>query len=283
MCRRIGYDIPTWVEEGLVDILIPAGNAVTDASVDVAGFARLCEGTQVAVYPGFDSNLPDPFVGPEEQEDKDRLRTRAIASRHHRAGATGIYVFNWHANRDSKRPLLTTIGSPRSLVGTDKVYAATHRYIQRQGAWRGAFRIDRLYGQVPVDLVPTLTGEGPTIVLETAEDFTARRPASLQLRLRIAEWTDRDAVRVRWDGDELEPPQISYCRLENPSPPGGAFPSPPRWREISEVSSAVWLTRDLDEGRVSAGDHALRVDVDERNPKVGVPLSLTDVELVVRY
>ena len=58
MCRRIGYDIPTWIEEGLVDLLIPAGNAVTDASIDVAGFAKLCEGPDVAVYPGLDSNLP---------------------------------------------------------------------------------------------------------------------------------------------------------------------------------------------------------------------------------
>jgi len=33
-CRRIGYDVPKWVDEGLVDILIPAGNAVTDASID---------------------------------------------------------------------------------------------------------------------------------------------------------------------------------------------------------------------------------------------------------
>ena len=112
MCRRIGYDIPAWVEEGLVDIIVPAGNAVTDADIDVAGFAGLCAGTETAVYPGFDSNLPDPFVGPEEPDDKDRLRTRAIASRYHRAGASGIYVFNWHANRDSKRPLLTAIGSP---------------------------------------------------------------------------------------------------------------------------------------------------------------------------
>ena len=112
MCRRIGYDVPTWVEEGLVDVLIPAGNAVTDAGLDVAEFVELCDGTDIAVYPGFDSNLPDPFVGPEEPEEKDRLRTRAIASRYHRAGASGIYVFNWHANRDSKRPLLTTIGAP---------------------------------------------------------------------------------------------------------------------------------------------------------------------------
>ena len=283
MCRHIGYDIPTWIEEGLVDLLIPAGNAVTDASIDVAGFAKLCEGTDVAVYPGLDSNLPDPFVGPEEQDEKDRLRTRAIASRYHRAGASGIYVFNWHANRDSKRPLLTTIGSLETLAATDKIYAATHRYIQREGAWRGAFRIDRIYGQVPVDLVRTLTGEGPTVTLEIAEDFDAHMPASLQLRLRVNEWTNRDSVQVWWDGVELEPPQIDYCRLEDPSPPGGAFQPLPRWRDLAEVSSAVWLSWNFSESGVSAGEHAVRLAVQERNPQVAAGLTLTDVEFVVRY
>ncbi|MBD03378.1 MAG: hypothetical protein CME24_03410 [Gemmatimonadetes bacterium] len=283
MCRQIGYDIPTWIEEGLVDILIPAGNAVTDASVDVAGFAGLCEGTDVLVYPGFDSNLPDPFVGPEEQDEKDHLRTKAIASRYHRAGASGIYVFNWHANRDSKRPLLTTIGSPDTLDSEDKIYAATHRYIQREGAWRGAFRIDRLYGQVPVDLIQTLTGEGPTITLELADDFDAHKPALLQLRLRVNEWSNGDAVQVTWDAEPLTPPMIDHCRLDNPSPPGGAFLPPPRWRDIGEQSSAVWLSWDLTDSKVTPGEHEVGIAVQDRNPLVGAALILTDVELVVRY
>jgi hypothetical protein len=283
MCRRIGYDIPVWINERLVDILIPAGNAVTDASVDVAGFVDLCEGTEVAVYPGFDSNLPDPFVGPEEPDEKDRLRTSAIASRYHRAGASGIYVFNWHANRDSKRLLLTTIGAPETLATQDKIYAATHRFIQREGAWRGAFRIDRIYGQVPVDLERTLTGEGPTITLDVADDFGAHRPTLVQLRLRINEWTHGDAVRVWWDGQALDSPEIDYCRLSNPTPPGGAFQPLPHWRDIAEVSSAVWLSWDLSEAVLSTGEHAVRIAVQERNPQVGVALTLTDVELVVRY
>ena len=283
MCRRIGYDIPTWIDEGLVDILIPAGNAVTDASIDVAGFARLCEGTDVLLYPGFDSNLPDPFVGPEEQDEKDHLRTRAISSRYHRAGASGIYAFNWHANRDSKRPLLTTIGSAESLAGTDKIYAATHRFIQRQGAWRGAYRIDRIYGEVPVELVRTLTGEGPTVTLVIAEDFDAHKPTVLQLRLRLNEWVEGDTVLTWWDGERLGEPVIDYCRLENPSPPGGAFQPIPRWRDISEVSSAVWLSWDFTESGLSPGAHAVRVALRERNPRIAAALTLTDVEFVGRY
>jgi hypothetical protein len=283
MCRGIGYDIPTWIEEGLVDIIIPAGNAVTDASVDVAGFVELCKGTDIAVYPGFDSNLPDPFVGPEEQDDKDQLRTRAIASRHLRAGASGIYIFNWHANRDSKRPLLTTIGSTETLAGTDKIYAATHRYIQHTGAWRGAFRVDRLYGQVPVVLEKTLSGVGPTIALEIAEDFETRKPAVLQLRLRLNEFVCSDVVQTWWDGEQLGPPQVTYCRLDSPSPPGGAFQPAPQWREIGDVSSAVWHCWDFDAAAVSPGEHAVRVDLQERHPQIASSITLTDVELVVRY
>jgi hypothetical protein len=109
------------------------------------------------------------------------------------------------------------------LATEDKIYAATHRYVQREGGWRGAFRIDRLYGQVPVDLHSTLTGEGPAITLDIADDFGAHKPTLVQLRLRVNEWTNKDAVRVEWDGEELEAPQIDYCRLDQDSPPGGAF------------------------------------------------------------
>ncbi len=283
MCRRIGYDIPTWIKEGLVDVLIPAGNAVTDADIHVAEFSRACEGTEVAVYPGFDSNLPDPFVGPEDVCEKDRLRTRAIASRYHQAGASGIYIFNWHADAHSKRSLLSTIGSPETLSGTDKIYAATHRYVQQKGAWRGAFRIDRIYGQVPVELTRTLTADGPVIVLQIAENFDAHRPAALQLRLRLNQFADGDLVDISLDGQLLRSPTADPCRLENPSPPGGAFQPSPQWRQISEVSSAVWLCYDLTSTSIAGGEHAVRVVLQKRHPQITAPLILTDVEFVVRY
>ena len=80
------------------------------------------------------------------------MRTRAIASRYHRGGATGIYVFNWHGDRNTRRELLTQIGAVETLQATDKVYAATHRFIQKEGQWRGAFRNDRIWGEVPAPL-----------------------------------------------------------------------------------------------------------------------------------
>ena len=111
-CRRIGFDIPTWVDEGLVDILIPSGMSDTDPSIDVQGFVDLCRDTDIVVYPGLDTQERFPGYGADargpqggppthlprsapESEDpytKDQMLNRAMAARYHKDGADGIYV-----------------------------------------------------------------------------------------------------------------------------------------------------------------------------------------------
>ncbi len=269
MCYRIGYDIARWIEEDLVDILIPGGGAATDPAIDVAGFLDLCKGTDVAVYPGFDSGLPEEPEGPEDATTRDRMRTRAIASRYHRAGARGIYLFNWHANRDSRRELMTQIGSPETLRRKDKIYAATHRFINTEGEWRGAYKNDRVWGEVPVPLKATLTGDGPTITLNVADDAAADVPESMELRVRLDQWVVGDRVRVIWDGSELANPTVSYSMNV--------------WSHVSDVSSAAWLSFEMGTAEVGQGNHDVQVVLDERNPRVAADIVLTDVELVLRY
>lgn len=270
VCRRIGYDVPAWIDEGLVDVLIPAGGAATDPSLEVDAFVSLCRDKGIAVYPGFDSGLPDPYVGPETPEVKDRMRTRATASRYHRAGADGVYVFNWHANRDSRRELLCQIGSPATLRRTDKVYAATHRFLQKEGAWRGAYHNDRTWGEVPVALKRTLTDAGPITVLEVTDDLSKDRPERVELRVRLDQWVRGDEVRVKWDGVEQKPLEPRYCAVADP-------------HRISDVSAAVWLCCALPPDRVAAGPHRVEVILDARNPHLACDVVLTDVELVIRY
>ena len=270
MCRNIGYDIPAWIDERLVDILTPAGGAATDPALDVPTFVGLCKDTGITVYPGFDGALPDGFVGPEDAETKDRLRTRAIASRYHRSGADGIYVFNWHANRDSRRELLSQIGSPGTLRHTDKIYAATHRFIVDKGEWRGAYRIDRTLGDVPVPLKQTLTGDGPTIILDVADNVAEDDPACIELRIRLDQWVKGDVVRVSWDGTALDHPDIRYCMINDP-------------HSISDVSGAAWLCYALDPARGSIGSHTVQVVLEKRHPQLACDLVLTDVELVIKY
>ena len=276
MCRRIGYDIPAWIEEDLVDILIPAGGAATDPSSDVEGFVELCRGTDVAVYPGLDSGVPGTADGPEDGHTKDKMLNRAIASRFHSGGADGVYVFNWHANRETRRELLTEMGTPRTLRRKDKIYAATHRHLVRQGDWRGAYANDRLWGEVPLALKRTLTGDGPTITLDIADDVAADDPQDIELRLRLDDWVTGDVVRVLWDGVECDDLRVTYDmahdRYANP------FASP-----VSDVTGAAWLRSRLSPSDVGKGAHTVRAVLAARHPKLDCDMTLTDVEVVIRY
>ncbi len=269
-CFKIGYDIPAWVEEDLVDVLIPAANAATDPSVNVSEFRDLCSGRDIAVYPGLDGGLPDQFVGPEDATAKNHLRTCAITHRYHRNGADGIYVFNWHADRQLRRPLLTRIGSAESLRKTDKIYAATHRYLLDEGDWRGAYRPDRVYAEVPVPLRPTVTGDGPTIRLDVADDFVIDPPRDLELRVRLDQWVEGDVVAVQWDDGDLAGPDVRYCRINDP-------------HHLSDVSFAAWLCFSIDPSQCSPGLHKVKIILHQRHPQLACDLVLTDVELVVRY
>ena len=286
MSRRIGYDVPTWIREGLVDILIPSACYGTDPSIEVESYLELCRGTDVVVYPGLDVWLSaiakgvhsgrEEYVGPEDEESKDRMRSRAVSDHYHAAGADGIYIFNWHANRDSKRELLTQIGSPETLRRTDKIYAATHRIIRKEGPWRGAMHGDRIYGEVPVPLKSTLTGDGPTVMLYVADDLTADPPERVELRVRLEQWVKGDVVRLVWNGQKRDNVETSYHIEEGI--PGNIFAAP-----IYDATTNVWLRSDLRPAEVAKGPHEVKVVLEERHPKLVSDIVLTDVELVISY
>ena len=284
MSYRIGYDVETWIADGLVDILIPAGGAHTDPLIAVEQYLAMCEGTDVAVYPGFDARVDGwdwtGFVGPENPLLKDQLRTRAVASQWHAAGSDGIYLFNWHANRDSRRELMNQIGSPDTLAGTNKVFAAAHRYKDAFGtvgqSWAGAFDNDRLWGQVPVPLKPTMTGEGPTITIEQGDDLEANQPADIRLRLFLDEWVVGDVVKVYWDGEERSDVRQEYHLAED-------IAGNPMDAQIYEVGQASWFLLDLDPEEAAKGKHTVKVVLEHRNPQVVSDVVLTNVELAVTY
>ena len=269
MCRQVGFDLPVWIEEGLVDIIIPAGAAMTDPSIDVAAFRDLCRGTEVQVYPGLDGGLANPRLSVPEMYRIDAAITRAIVANYHAARADGIYLFNWFADARARRELLTTIGSPQTLRRRDKTYAATHRVVVRQGEWRGAYRVDRLLGEVPVRLKSTRTGAGPTITIQVADDLQKDVPERLELRLRLEEWVAGDAVCLVWNGTELPDPEIRYIPASPPS--------------FARVSNAVWQCYSLRPEQVPAGVQKAQVVLQCRNGKMSGDIVLTDVELALYF
>ena len=100
-------------------------------------------------------------VGPESIDDKNELTTRAAANLYHAAGCDGIYAFNWHSDgSDFRRRMLEVVGDANTLQRVDKIYAAAHRVVVREGFFNGAYRVDRLCAEMPVALHRTLTAGG---------------------------------------------------------------------------------------------------------------------------
>ena len=269
MCKRIGYDIPVWVEEGLVDILIPSASSGTDPLIDISGFKKLTEGSDVAVYGCIYGSVAGSEDGPEGAKTKRELTIRGIASRHWHEGADGIYVFNYPSDGEERRDTTTTMGSPETLRNQDKIYAATVRFRRETGQWRGAAINDRIYAEVPVPLVDTISKDGPSIPLTVADDFSVAHPKSLTLRLKLTDWVKGDVVEVTWDGEPLPEPTHTYADVQR--------------SHGYDTSSAIWQSYDLEPGRVGIGEHTVKVVLHERNPKLLIDIILTNVELVVRY
>jgi len=268
-CRRIGYDLPAWVDEGLCDIVIAGGGALTDPGVEVEKFRELLNGTGISFYPGFDSGFWGEHQGLMPQADWDHAWVRAIAQGYWARGADGMYVFNWHANERTRRPLLTTIGSSQTLRGTDKVYASLHRHITAEdGDWAGADLHDRIYGETPVELHHTLTGDDPRFYIAVYEPAADAR--EVELHIEIDHYTALDKVQVTFDGTELGSSAVRSAVREIHDDP-------------ADFGESSWLVWPLALENAGQGAHEIRTVLLERNRRVRPPLVVKHVEIHVRY
>jgi len=271
-CRRIGYDIETWADEGLCDLIVPGGNSSTDPGIDMEGFREIIDGTEIKLYPGLDTDLR---VGAERLVPHDAWRdawVRGEAQKFWDQGADGIYVFNWHATEHTRRSLLTTIGAPATVAGTDKVYTAVHGVNAAKGTLRyGADKHDRIHAETPVTLYRTLTDEGPTFHLPFYDDQLQDSSPTVELQIEIEHFSPNvDMLDVKLDGTGLGAPSIRNVASEDLDDP-------------ATVSENSWLVWPLDIDRLSIGVHEVQVQLVERDERLSVPLVIRHVEIHVRY
>ena len=263
-CNNIGYDIETWTNENLCDLVITGGNSGTDPGAEVERFTALCHARDIHYYSGFDTDGRQRArrLRPHGQWRQEWFR--GLAKNHLDRGADGLYVFNWHGHRDTHRPLLTTMGSIETLRGQDKVYTALHRNITPKSAPRSeAGRDDRIYGEVPVNLLPTFANTGPTFHIHISDD---EPPAQAELQIEIAHYSSADKVKVIFDGDKLGEAMVRDVAAEDSNDP-------------SDVSENKWLTWALNERQVGQGVHEVEVILIDRDPRLIVPLRVEHVEI----
>ena len=268
-CRRIGYDLEAWANEGLCDVVIAGGGAGTDPGTDVEGFRTLLKDKPIRFYPGFDSATWGAHRGLMPSADWYHAWVRGYAQSFWSRGVDGMYVFNWHANERTRRPLLTTIGSPETLVGTDKVYTSLQRHVgSADGEWGGADLHDRILGETPVELLRTLTGDGPLFHVRVAGP--AVKPRTVELHIEVDHWTTEDKLRFLLNGRELGEPAIRSVSRETPD-------------GLSDTDESSWLVWKLPTEAGVSNTHTVQAILVARNRFVKPPLVVRHVEIHVRH
>ncbi|MAE64548.1 MAG: hypothetical protein CMJ18_09790 [Phycisphaeraceae bacterium] len=102
-CANLGYDVATWIGEGLVDYVCPTDFYHLDFNAPIEQFTALTEGTPCEVYPGIHPSLAwdgQRLPGIEEY--------RAVARNYYDRGAHGVspynYMYHWGAIRAPSYP-----------------------------------------------------------------------------------------------------------------------------------------------------------------------------------
>ena len=212
-CRLNGFDVETWIDEGLIDILI-VGDYAFPSGQDIQRFRELIEGRPVHLYVCVAH--PSTVIGGANHSHGDGAAVlRGLAANYWSHRADGMYTFNLFPHSDQlsyQRHLLKEIGNPQALATKDKIFPADsseygpgknrhHPSSPRFHNW--------MFASLPVALHPVWNARSMTIIpLDVADDFSndnAQKVESLQLWVELKNLGSEDAIDFRINGHPLKP------------------------------------------------------------------------------
>jgi hypothetical protein len=272
-CLEIGLDVASWVNEGLVDYVVPGSpSRFISLDIPVREWKTLVAGTGVELHASPDS------AAPRGDGQATVEMYRAAASNYYAMGVDGVYVFNLFCRgyplADDAYVILRDLSCPEALQRRDKLFMAT----------RDNWRDDT--DTLPVPL------RGPDcparIGIMVGDDLgMARERGTLRsavLRLRLDRLAPEDRLEVALNGEPLE---LSGASLDTRR--GGRG----RWHARQPASGYerdvlrgpwAWLNVRLGESLPRVGDNLVTVrSLSGAGEDRDFELTLTDVDLAVRY
>ena len=283
--KRVGLDVEEWMAEGLVDI-VTAGIGFVLFELPVREFVEAAKGTDVKVYGCIEALRPAA----------DKRVIRAMAKRCWDAGADGVYLYNFFPlPGDWRRPILNEIADPESLKRLDARYeldrtdwaGLTGPHDGLVGDHLAAFRGAMPRLQLPVALHETLTGQGPFIRVEIADDLeAASAEGSLDkciLGLRLDGLTPDDTLDVRLNGEPVlwECSEVSFDGWGQIHLAGRAFEEFPS-ATVEVTQEGVGVEFDVGSPPLKYGENHLEVRLVRDGPSPD-DVVLKGVDVTITY
>lgn len=249
IASRIGFDIQTWIDEELIDILVAATPRGTELNLPIKEFVQATRvGTcQILACLGW-------YFSPE--------KARAAALNYWKAGVDGIYVFNWFATKESRREPLKEIGDPELIARRNKRYVVDQ---QQPIPWA----IAHPKGQLPINLQKLAFNRKAEVKFIIGDDLDSvigeNALADVKLRLRLENLTEEDTLYFKMNGTALEEPMFKPVK------------------DRLGVEREMWWEFHVSSPPLKSGENRLEATVERRNQHLTCPLLLSEVELLISY
>jgi hypothetical protein len=194
--RRTGLDVPRWLDEGLLDLLV-VGGGYMPYSARLKELVDMAHRHHVPAYPCLNH-----FRGP--------VQMQTVASNFRAWGGDGFYLFNYFGvtGREvnpgwgaSSAESLRQVGAVETLRGLDKLYKPD------PGTATSYIGYNNASGQLPVRLI-----DGTPVELVVGDDvagaFAGDQLEGLRLRVQVADVSEGAAIAVQVNGTLASPEKI---------------------------------------------------------------------------
>jgi len=272
--KKIGYAIPVWISEKLVDGFICVGSEEErmDQDLDLASVVQLTRGTDCRVLASFSNTL---YRQLEKYATPPMIWAAAANAYAQGADGFGLGDAHWTPNgwpwTHHEYQTLRLLGSPEMLATANKLYhLRSERIDSHPQSW--------LPGSTRALPCALSEGESKEVSLRVADDLARwgnlGRVKSVQLRTRFTNYQPYvDRVRIELNGRELPESCLAMIDLTY------------RLLKVGAVSPYGYIFQYSlpPEYYPQPGYNLVKVTLLRRDPKLNLPFEVYDVDCSVEY
>ncbi len=256
---KTGLDVRAWLEEGLVDYVVPMTYLVfvLDSNMPIDWIVEAAHKNDVSVY-----SMLQPYYTNEERrfhnvQNAGPAMMRAAAANNWARGADGQYTWflKWPLG-ETERNTLSELGDPDLVSERDK-----HYFLRRETEFE-----QDVDTYLPLPLTQEAAGKRFQLPFYIADDPTNPRAQTVTLRLGISDLLGADELDIRLNGEALDGEVCTRSSLRRIDPYMGQ-----------------WLNYDLQKVRPRRGDNVLDIALVSRPTNISSDLAVEDLEVVIRY
>ena len=192
-CRLDGFDVPTWIEQELVDF-VSLGSGVMD--VEIGEFKKLAAPKGIYVYPCL-------YGWPSKYNPIPAELASGLAINYWGQGADGIYLFNWfpHTKNNSEKTGLYMAGLLKQIGDVNALRSGQRRvmFAADRGRPQRAYQYNWLHCVLPA---PLSTEKPLQVTIRSYDTFSEN--AQLKLEMEVENLQADDEIVVVLNGQTLK-------------------------------------------------------------------------------